>query len=82
MTGDEFKDPVSHMCLAGTAVAFWSLIQEVAGLSPFTVMANIFSEFSETFTKNSNVSISRNNQREIPYCDRRKELQGLGQKIE
>ena len=32
---DQFKDPVSHMCLAGTVVAPWSLAQEVAGLSPF-----------------------------------------------
>ena len=28
-----FKDPVSHMCLAGAVVASWSLAQEVAGLS-------------------------------------------------
>ena len=28
--GGQFKDPVSHMCLAGTAVASWSLTQEVA----------------------------------------------------
>ena len=54
----QFKDSVSHMCLAGTEVASWSLTQEVAGSSPFTVMANIFvtkfTEFSETFRKNSN----------------------------
>ena len=44
----QFKDPVSHMCLAGTVVASWSLMQEMAGSSPFTVMTNIFfSEFSE-----------------------------------
>ena len=35
MNWAEFKDPVSHMCLAGTVVASWSLTQEVAGLSPF-----------------------------------------------
>ena len=41
-------DPVSHMCLVGTMVASWSLTQEGAGLSPFTVMTNIFvTEFSE-----------------------------------
>ena len=34
----QFKDPVSHMCLAGTVVASWSLTQEVAGSSPFIVM--------------------------------------------
>ena len=31
----QFKDQVSHMCLAGTVVASWSLIQEVAGLQGF-----------------------------------------------
>ena len=29
---------VSHMCLAGAVVASWSLTQEVAGSSPFTVI--------------------------------------------
>ena len=42
MNWAQFKDPVSHMCLAGAVVASWSLTQEVAGLSPFTVMTNIF----------------------------------------
>ena len=50
------------MCLAGAVVA-----QEVAGSSPFTIMtiyyfviyyfATEFSEFSETFRKNSSVAI-------------------------
>ena len=44
----QFKDPASHTCLAGT------LTLEVAGLSPFTVMTNIFvTEFRETFKENS-----------------------------
>ena len=44
----QFKDPVSHMCLAGTLISLWSLTQEVAGSSHFTVMSNIFvSEFTE-----------------------------------
>ena len=44
----EFKDHVCHVCLADAVVASWSLTQEVAGLSPFTVMTNIFvTEFSE-----------------------------------
>ena len=35
------------MCLAGAVVASWSRTQEVAGLSPFTAMTNIFvTEFS------------------------------------
>ena len=37
-----FKDSVSHMCLSGAVAASWSLTQEVAGCSPFTVMTNIF----------------------------------------
>ena len=35
MNWTQFKDPVSHMCLAGAVVASWSLTQEVAGSSPF-----------------------------------------------
>ena len=31
MNWAEFKDPLSHVCLAGTVVASWSLTQEVAG---------------------------------------------------
>ena len=48
----QFKDPVFHMCLAGTVVASWSQTQEVAGLNPFairtTIFANKFREFNET----------------------------------
>ena len=32
---NQFKDPVSHMCLAGAVVASWSLTPEVAGLNQF-----------------------------------------------
>ena len=31
----QFKDPVSHTCLAGVVVASWSLTQELVGSSPF-----------------------------------------------
>ena len=31
----QFKDPASHMCLAGAVVASWSLTQGVAGSNPF-----------------------------------------------
>ena len=31
MNWAKFEDPVSHICLAGTVVAPWSLTQEVAG---------------------------------------------------
>ena len=48
----QFKDHVSHMCLAGAVVASWSLAPEVAGSSPFTIMTSIFvSEFVE-FSEN------------------------------
>ena len=42
MNWAQFKDPVSHICLAGAVVASWSLTQEVAGSDHFTVMADIF----------------------------------------
>ena len=38
----QFKDPVSHMFLAGCVVTSWSLTQEVSNSKPFTVMTNIF----------------------------------------
>ena len=45
------------MCLAGTLIASWSLTQQVASLSPYTVMINIFvtefSEFCENISENS-----------------------------
>ena len=48
MNWNQFKDPVSHMCLAGTVVASLSLMQEVTGSSPFAVMTNTFvTEFAE-----------------------------------
>ena len=56
----QFKDSVSHMCLDGFVLAPWSLKQEVAGSSPFTVMTNILSLNSwnsvKTFRENSNGS--------------------------
>ena len=56
MNRTKFKDPVSQLCLAGAVTAFRSLTQELAGLSPFTVIIRtvIFvNEFSETFMKNT-----------------------------
>ena len=38
MNWAQFKDPVSHMCLAGTAVTSWSLTQEVAGSSSYNAI--------------------------------------------
>ena len=44
----QFRDLVSHMCLAGAVVASWSLTQEAACSNPFTVVTNIFvTQFSE-----------------------------------
>ena len=40
------------MCFVGPVVAPWSLVQQMAGSSPFTVMTNIFvNEFVE-FSEN------------------------------
>ena len=48
----QFKDPVSHRCLAGTVVASSFHTQEVVGSSAFAVMTNIFvTEFGEIFRK-------------------------------
>ena len=48
MNWSQFKDPVSHMCLAGVAVVFWSLTQKIALSSHFSVMTNLFvTEFAE-----------------------------------
>ena len=51
MNWSQFKDPFSHMFLAGAVAASWSLTQEVPSSSPFTAMTNIFViellEFSE-----------------------------------
>ena len=51
MNWAQFKDPVFSMCLAGAVVTYWSLAEEVTGLTPFTVMTNMFipefAEFSE-----------------------------------
>ena len=48
----QFKDPVSHICLAGAVVASWSVTQEVASLYPFTVVTNIFVTGLSEFSKN------------------------------
>ena len=44
MNWAQFKDPISHMCLAGAVVSSWSPTQGVAGASSshFIVMTNIF----------------------------------------
>ena len=45
------------MCLAGDVVTSWSLMQEVVGLTLFTIMTNVFvAEFAE-FIENIESSI-------------------------
>ena len=43
----QFKDPVAHMCLAGTVVASWYLTQEVAGSSSFNNKYLFVIQFTE-----------------------------------
>ena len=74
MNWAQFKDPVSHMCLADAVVSSWSLTQEVVGSSPFTVLTSILvtklAEFSERFRKNSN-GLS------LPWCDIMLKMNGI-----
>ena len=62
MTLTQFKDPVSHMCLAGAVVTSLSVTQELAGSSPFAVMTNIFLSMNShfIFRKNSIAKYSSN----------------------
>ena len=57
MNWDQFKDSAFYMFLAGTVVATWSIRQEVAGSSPFTVTNIYFHGIQvnsvKTFSKNS-----------------------------
>ena len=55
MNWAQFKDPIAHMCLAGTVVACWSLTQEVAGSSHFNVIIFWSLNSVKTFRKNSSV---------------------------
>ena len=55
MNWAQFKDPASHMSLAGTVVESWFLTQEVAGLSPFSdnyVLSPNLLNLVKTFSKN------------------------------
>ena len=45
MNWAELKDPVSHICLAGTVVACWFVPQEVAGLNTH-FLQNYFTSFT------------------------------------
>ena len=55
----QLKDPLSHMCLAGSVVASWSLTLETTGSIPFN---DIFwslnsANLVKTFRENLNVSV-------------------------
>ena len=47
------------MCLVGAVVAFWSLIQEGAGLSPINDLFLLLNSLNSvnTFRKNSNMTL-------------------------
>ena len=50
MNWAQFKDLISHTCLAGAEVSCWSLTQEVgwvAGSSPFNVITFFVTELAE-----------------------------------
>ena len=53
MNWAKFKDPVSHMCLAGAVVACWSLTQELQ-VRIILLCINFVSQFSENIQGNSN----------------------------
>ena len=48
MNWAQFRDTISHECLAGAVIACWSLTQEVAGWQArVLLMSFFFTEFSE-----------------------------------
>ena len=53
MNWAQFKDLVSHMCLAGAVVASWYQTQMVAGSSPCALMVNIFVTEFAGFSENN-----------------------------
>ena len=63
MNERQFKILVSHICLAGAVVASWSLTQEMAGLSPFIVMTNIFSLNSGKIFKENSIKVQEMNEK-------------------
>ena len=58
MNWAQFKDPVSHICLAGAVVASWSLTLEITGSNPFNgkyfLLLNSVNTV-KTFRENSNI---------------------------
>ena len=69
MNRGQFKDPVSHMYLAGTVVASWSLTQEVAGLQVRALLLycnDKMTNFYHPLTKFAKVMFSQ-----VSVCPRR-----------
>ena len=60
MNCGQFKDPVSHMCHAGTVVASWSLTQKMTGLNPFNNRYfKSLNTANPTFTSRTNPVVSK-----------------------
>ena len=60
MNWAQFKDLVSHVCLAGTVIASWFLTQEVTGSSLFNDKYFLSLNLANSLKKNSSVSILNN----------------------
>ena len=63
MNYGQFKDSVSHICLTGAVVVSWSLMQEMEGSRPLTVMTTfrenaIVSQYTLTDQDTANVYLN------------------------
>ena len=58
MNWGQFKDPVCYLCVAGTVVASWPLMQEVVGLNnlfKYNIFVTEISEFTENIKGKLNI---------------------------
>ena len=60
MNYGQFKDSVPHICLTGAVVVSWSLMQEMEGSRPLTVMTAfrenaIVSQYTQTDQDTANI---------------------------
>ena len=70
MNHGQSNDHGSGMCLAGTITASWYLRQEMADLSPLTMVTNIFvTEFRKTFREKSNVFGGNSRECNFFFCN-------------
>ena len=60
MNWAQFNYSISHICLAGYVIAYWSTTQEVAGSCPFNGNYVLSLNSVKTFRKNFNVNASLN----------------------